>query len=222
MKVSLLITALSWTCVGIFAATGVITLLALIGRVQLGDPKGTRHHHYLGRLFTLLILEVVTVGVGAFGTAIQGATKQAREMQRSSAVGDSLQTIATKQLTTVLTENQTLRKRLLQLAVKPKSAVVTVAPPKQQTVSSSILYVTSAASREGSVDVAIPPGWHYLRHHVINTTKNGDGSSSVSAVTGATGDTTAIRLSLRLPSRRVFGPNNWWGAVLEVVLQERR
>lgn len=222
MQGPLLISVLSWICVGIFALTGLITLLGLAGFMKLGDREGTKHHMYLGRLFKLLILEVAALGVGAFGTALKGATAQVEGIQRSGVVVDSLQSIETEQLATVLAENQNLRQRVQLLTVRPRSTPIVIAPPRSQTVSSSILYVNSAASRDGSVDVPIPQGWQYVRHNVINTTKNGGGTSSITAVTGVKGDTTAIRLSLSVPSRRVFGPNNWWGAVLEVVLQERR
>ncbi len=52
--------AISWICVGIFAATAVITLLALVRIVKLADRK------YLDRLFGVLIVEVVVISVGVF------------------------------------------------------------------------------------------------------------------------------------------------------------
>lgn len=52
--------AISWICVGVFAATAVITLLALIRVLKLADRK------YLDRLFGVLIVEVVVICVGVF------------------------------------------------------------------------------------------------------------------------------------------------------------
>ncbi|MCP4573725.1 MAG: hypothetical protein GY838_15305 [bacterium] len=52
--------AISWICVGVFAATAVITLLALIRVVKLAKKK------YLDRLFGVLIVEIVVIAVGVF------------------------------------------------------------------------------------------------------------------------------------------------------------
>ncbi len=56
---------IAWTCVGVFVATCVITLLALVGVIKLADKK------YLDRLFTVLILEVVSVALAFFSGAIK-------------------------------------------------------------------------------------------------------------------------------------------------------
>ncbi len=44
---------IAWTCVGVFVATAIITVLALVGVIRLPDPK------YLNRLFTIIIVAVV-------------------------------------------------------------------------------------------------------------------------------------------------------------------
>ena len=59
----MIILVILWTCVGIFVATGVIAVLALIGRIQLET-------RYKAALFSSLILEVVAVGVGVFSGRI--------------------------------------------------------------------------------------------------------------------------------------------------------
>jgi putative ubiquitin-RnfH superfamily antitoxin RatB of RatAB toxin-antitoxin module len=51
---------IAWTCVGIFIATAIITLLALIGMLKLADKK------YLDRLVKVLIVEVCAACVAAF------------------------------------------------------------------------------------------------------------------------------------------------------------
>ncbi|MES9853988.1 MAG: hypothetical protein ABW170_19410 [Candidatus Thiodiazotropha sp. L084R] len=61
------INILIWTCTLVFVATATITLLGLVGALQLGGGDGTRHDHYLSKLFTVLIIEIVVVSVGAFG-----------------------------------------------------------------------------------------------------------------------------------------------------------
>lgn len=44
---------IAWTCVGVFVATALITILALVGVIRLPDPK------YLNRLFTVIIVAIV-------------------------------------------------------------------------------------------------------------------------------------------------------------------
>jgi uncharacterized membrane protein YcgQ (UPF0703/DUF1980 family) len=52
---------IAWTCVGVFIATAVITLLALVRVIALAEKK------YLDRLFKLLVVEIVVVSVAFFG-----------------------------------------------------------------------------------------------------------------------------------------------------------
>jgi hypothetical protein len=52
---------IAWTCVGVFIATAVITLLALVRVIALAERK------YLDRLFKLLVVEIVIVCVAFFG-----------------------------------------------------------------------------------------------------------------------------------------------------------
>lgn len=53
-----------WICVLTFAATVIITLLALLNLIQLPDEK------FLSRLFQVLIVEIIVAGVGAFSIFI--------------------------------------------------------------------------------------------------------------------------------------------------------
>ncbi len=50
---------IGWTCAAVFVSTAIITMLTLVGLVQV-DPV-TRN-----RLFSILVFEVVIVGVGVF------------------------------------------------------------------------------------------------------------------------------------------------------------
>jgi len=56
---------IAWTCVGVFVATAIITLLALVGVIRLAEKK------YLDRLFKVLILEIVGVCIGIFAGKIE-------------------------------------------------------------------------------------------------------------------------------------------------------
>lgn len=56
---------IAWTCVGIFIATAVITLLALVRVIRLAEKK------YLDRLFKALILEVVGICIAIFTGRIE-------------------------------------------------------------------------------------------------------------------------------------------------------
>lgn len=44
---------IAWTCVAVFVASALITILALLGVIRLPDPK------YLNRLFTIIIVAIV-------------------------------------------------------------------------------------------------------------------------------------------------------------------
>jgi hypothetical protein len=56
---------IAWTCVGVFIATALITLLAMVGVLKLADKR------YLDRLVKVLIVEVCTVCIGMFTGQIE-------------------------------------------------------------------------------------------------------------------------------------------------------
>lgn len=60
---------LVWTCVIIFAATGVITLLGIVKIVKI--DKG-----FLNKLFIALLLEIVTIGVGVFNDFFETSSEK--------------------------------------------------------------------------------------------------------------------------------------------------
>jgi tetratricopeptide (TPR) repeat protein len=59
----MIVLVILWTCVGVFIATSLITLLGLIGVIKL--PK-----KYMNILFSALIVEIVGIGVGIFSGTI--------------------------------------------------------------------------------------------------------------------------------------------------------
>jgi hypothetical protein len=56
---------IAWTCVGVFIATALLTLLAVAGVIQLADKR------YTDRLFKVLIVEIVGICIGAFTGSIE-------------------------------------------------------------------------------------------------------------------------------------------------------
>jgi hypothetical protein len=57
-----------WTCVIVFIATSIITLMALVKIIRLAEDV------YLKRLFYALILEIVAISVWGFGDVIKGGS----------------------------------------------------------------------------------------------------------------------------------------------------
>ena len=62
---------IAWTCVGVFVASALITILALLGVIRLPDPK------YLNRLFTVIIVAIVGTCAGFFKEFISSGTTPA-------------------------------------------------------------------------------------------------------------------------------------------------
>jgi hypothetical protein len=60
------LTAIVWICVITFAVTAIITFVALVGGIKLGGGSRELHEKYLRSLFNALIIEIVTVSIGAF------------------------------------------------------------------------------------------------------------------------------------------------------------
>lgn len=58
---------LIWTCIFVFVATSIITLLGIINRITI-DKR------YLNALFSALILEIVSIGIMAFKSSIPSPT----------------------------------------------------------------------------------------------------------------------------------------------------
>ena len=75
-----------WTCAIIFAATGVITLLAIVKIIPI-------EKRFLNKLFVVLILEIVAVSIGIYTVFLQGDggknTSQGIEIQSIVQLVDS-------------------------------------------------------------------------------------------------------------------------------------
>jgi hypothetical protein len=82
-----------WTCVVLFVVTGVITLLALVGRVTLGGNR-TAHEYYLKILFRTLVVELIVISLTAFGGAIRNNNQDTNALNDS--VTDTLQALETR------------------------------------------------------------------------------------------------------------------------------
>lgn len=75
---------IGYTCVGIFVATAIITILALVGLIKLQET-------HFNRLFTVLIIEVVVVGVGFFaGTLNFDVVRLGAELEAGQQANDAL------------------------------------------------------------------------------------------------------------------------------------
>ena len=59
---------IAWTCVAVFVASALITILALLGVIRLPDPK------YLNRLFTVIIVAIVGTCAGFFKDFLSSGT----------------------------------------------------------------------------------------------------------------------------------------------------
>ena len=80
---------IGWTCVGVFIATAIITLLALVGAIRLAAPS------YLKRLFGLLIAEIVIVCVGWFAGALKSPEMVANNIRDEGRDEGFVEAIAT-------------------------------------------------------------------------------------------------------------------------------
>jgi hypothetical protein len=78
---------IAWTCVGVFIATAIITLLALVGIIRLAEKK------YLSRLFTLLVSEIVVVSVSFFASWLQAPDKVQAEIETQTSERVSVETV---------------------------------------------------------------------------------------------------------------------------------
>ena len=99
------IAVLVWTCVAVFVSSAVITLLALVGVLQLGGGGPVNHNYYLNRLFAALVIEVIAIAVAVF--------YQQTQTPQLSAIPD--------QLVGVQKRVDQLQARVDQLQAKPAS-----------------------------------------------------------------------------------------------------
>jgi hypothetical protein len=71
-------TVVIWTCVLLFVATAIVTLLALTGKIIIGGP-GKYHHYYLRLLFGALILEVIGASTLVYKDSFDPGTGEKKE-----------------------------------------------------------------------------------------------------------------------------------------------
>lgn len=87
-QIYLLQLVVGWTCVGVFVCTAIMTLLAMAGLLKM-DPDERR------KLFTILIVEVVVVGVALFANLIQvNPAPVQEEVQAAAAAEQTVQTLS--------------------------------------------------------------------------------------------------------------------------------
>lgn len=90
----MIVLVILWTCVGVFVASAVIAILALLGRVKIG-------RRYQAALFTGLILEIVAVGVGVFSGKIdpvhlENKIRNAGETEAYQKLSQEMQTVTNR------------------------------------------------------------------------------------------------------------------------------
>lgn len=79
---------IAYTCVGVFVATSIITVLSLINVLKI-DPAAKN------RLFAILIVEVIVIGVGTFSGFMKFDTKSLSDKVESLALSEkNLESIA--------------------------------------------------------------------------------------------------------------------------------
>jgi len=59
-----------WCCTGVFIAIAIVTVLALLDKVKLGQSR-QEHKTYLKTLFNILIIGIVTAGLVAFAISVK-------------------------------------------------------------------------------------------------------------------------------------------------------
>lgn len=93
---------IAWTCVGVFVATAVITLLALVGVLKLAEKK------YLDRLFKVLVAEIAVVCVAFFANWLRPPVQvqQTIETRTAERVGAETARVMQERFAPVIREYQ--------------------------------------------------------------------------------------------------------------------
>jgi len=193
-----------WSCVALFVSTGVITLLALTGKISLG-PKDThgahsQHGYYLKRLFNLLVVEIIATSLGVYGAYI-GAdlAKQVRGLKDIVGVEEPI-TARTNSVNSI-------------------DPIAQDPPPQGQTLTTKV-YVTSDGPRTQVKTLNIPHGWVYVSHDIRDETGNETYKREAELTRGADGSVTAVSLRASAAGKQFLGPRSWWGGVLLVKIRE--
>lgn len=225
---------LIWTCVVIFISTAVVTFLALLGKITLGGDGRARHHYYLGRLFTVIIVEVSIASVLAFINMINenkatGLKQQMKELERSSGINlDSLSPSLQKiQPVTLFADgiekdSSALLKDFLAVNAFTQSLQIVdtsfreeASKPKTLEIS---VYATSDEPKVDSKIIYIPQDLIYQRYEVVETTKNGKAGYEVKIIKDQT-KIIGVKITANAQGKKLFGAGNWIGAILKVYVQ---
>jgi len=190
-SLSTIVQVIAWTCVMLFVATSLVTVLALLGKVRLGGGDGSRHHYYLRQLFLVLLVEVAGISISVYAAYLNPA------------------------------EDRIAAIRKLPPVTLPADPVPTGPGPQvvQEKIVAKV-YATSDGPQSDTKTVEIPPGSKYVTHSVNEWTRNGRATSSaVPVIDEQSGQVKAVRISASVGKRDLFGPRNWIGAELVVTVE---
>ncbi|HEX5135594.1 MAG TPA: hypothetical protein VFY93_01350 [Planctomycetota bacterium] len=140
---------IAWTCVGVFIATALITLLALVRVIRLAEKK------YLDRLFKALVLEIVAVCIGIFTGKIElPKAVEDRVMERGEVVGRE------KAVDTLRPEISRLSDLLVQrdAIINRNLAKLDLTPAEKESIKQPLKLSPKVVDAERGARVAVRPG----------------------------------------------------------------
>ena len=221
------ITILVWTCVFVFVLTCLLTLLGLVGILRLGGGDGTRHDFYLRWLFRILLVEIVAVGVSVFAAYVGVDNKQIQGLKDLVSNSGKTPTLTTDSaaanetgLGHVISSLFHKSRRHSSQAAVDSAKTTPKAPVFRNDTLSISLYVTTDGPKSDVKIIDIPANARYTGNQVTVTTGNGDYARHVELIPGPA-DVKQVRLVANVADRRLFGPRNWFGAILRVFIQRQ-
>ena len=206
------VSVLIWTCTLVFVATSVVTFLALIGKLTLGGGTGSKHHTYLRWLFTILIVEIVSVGIYAFASSVQSETELIRDLQTRREVLDS----------TLAVESSALRAAQVKIDSLSRRPLVV----REDTLTRELRVTSSRREETNSIRIPIPQGWEYVSHTHRRISATGENDYRITEEKDAEGRVTAILATGRAEARTVkglgirIGGRAWVAIALSVIVRE--
>jgi hypothetical protein len=180
------VSVLVWTGTLVFVFTSAITLLALVGKVRLGGGNGSKHDLYLRRLFAILLTEIVSVGLYAFGASIRNEVALIADLQTRASQLDSLRA------------READLARIAQAKVDSLSRITRL---RVDTLVRDVRATSTGAPKTASVRIPIPDGWEFVDTTVTRRSATGRGSSDVVLERDAN-RVTAVRASVRAEAVR--------------------
>jgi uncharacterized membrane protein YqjE len=122
---------IAYTCVGVFIATAIITLLALVGLIPIKPG-------FLSRLFNILVVEIVVIAVAAFAGFLRLDPRP---------VAETVQQAAATQAELAETETR-LEETSRVLSIIDKAETQTSSPPSETTLPARVyVHIPDAQSR---------------------------------------------------------------------------